>query len=492
MGCDSSKPRQVELPKSVKYLETGQNEEYDARIICESFYSVLTGKSWPIEIKNWAEYQKQSKKNTSQIAVLGYEKMGKSFLLSKIMDRTLPQGKHTKTTGVCVLYSKDEQHPWTALDTPGTNVSVKLEKLREELDDYFKSKGVIEEDKMRMLFGDNILMEALLQEFVVHNAQVILIVINKLRRDDQRLISRIQHLPNKRVIIVHNLHESWDLRNVEDIIRDDVKASFEVKERAIQSLGNSKNNIIYLEDDEKKTEHVILAHDGSPAGKYYNEATIQYIRDVIDQYNHSDPFDLVEAFNSHLNTYIRKYLALSLNNEENTNVVIDGEQFKLTKDNNGMAKGIMLSNSRAYNLKLSTANEFGNVHTYTREGLESVPFSVKKFSRYTDTGAIQHILQIEFEVAGACFANQIHCKVDETESQVKIIIFGTSHDNSKGDASEVILKTTRKFGSFTIVTDFIPIMGFTINKAERPMISQRVPGLVTMAFVLYELGVNVS
>jgi len=489
MGCDSSKQKKIELPINTNknlYIDKGQNEEYDARILSDTFYSILTGKSWPVEIKNWTEYQDYSQRNTSQIAVLGYEKMGKSFLLSKIMDRTLPQGKHTKTTGVCVLYPKDKQHPWTALDTPGTNVSVKAEEVKKDLETYFRNKGITKDEIMRMLYGDNILMEALLQEFVVHHSQVILIVINKLRRDDQRLISRIQTLPKKRVLIVHNLHESHDIKNVQDIIRDDVKGAFNVKERVIQSSNSVRNNIVYLEDDEKATEHLILAHEGSPAGKYYNEAAISYIRHVIDGCNHAHSFDLVNAFTKHLNTYIRKYLAC------NGGEVINEDQFRLIKDDARIPTGIKLTNAKSYDLKLSTANEFGNIQTYTREGLEEVPFSVKKFIRETDTGALQNILIIEFEVAGSCDENELQFKVDEAGGNVKIIINGVSHDNAKRDNTDVIIKNTRKFGSFTIVTEIIPIMGFTINKSEKAQITQRVPGLVTVVFVLHELGTNVA
>ena len=457
------------------------NSEYDARVISETFYDPLTGKAWPIEFKDWADYKERSKNNTSQIAVLGYENMGKSYLLSRIMDRKLPQGLHTKTKGLCVLYPKDKVHPWTALDTPGTNISVKSEKVKKELKSYFESRGISKDEVMRMLFGDNILMEALLQEFVVTHAQVILIVIGKLRRDDQRLITRIKALPQKRVLIIHNLVDSHELQNVEAIIKEDIFGAFKVKSREIQVKKNEKkNSTIYLEDDDKSIEHIILAQENSPAGKYYNETAFTYIRKVIDGCNYAQPFDLVQAFTKYLNDYVKKYFSIS---NESTKIE---EPFKFKTNEHGIPNGIILSDYQNFDLKLSSANEFGNIQTYTREGLEHVPYTIKRCSERTDTGQMQQLLQIDFEVMGTCKKEDLQFKVDEMSGNVKIVITGVSKDNVFSHPGEILLQNTRKFGGFTITTDEISIDGYTINKAERVRITHRAPGLVTVTFILHE------
>ena len=491
MGNKISQKKQIPSQRTNRYNYAevrDQTHEYDARVITETFHTILTGQSWPIEFTNWQDYVEHSKRNTSQIAVLGYENMGKSYILSKIMNRRLPQGIHTKTKGLCVLYPKEKDHPWTALDTPGTNISVKSEKVKKELAKYFQSKGIANEEVMRMLFGDNILMEALLQEFVVTHAQVILIVIGKLRRDDQRLISRIKALPGKRVLIVHNLLESQEISNVKEIIKEDLFGVFDVTEREIstQDRNDSINNKVYLEKDDKNTEHVILAHDNSPAGRYYNESTIKYIRQVITSFNHSLPFDLIVDFKKYLNTYIKKYLSYKDDEGQIENPL------KLVLDPSGVPKGFLLQEYKRFDLKLSSANEFGNIQTFTREGLEHVPFSVKRRFRTTDSYGTQEVLEIEFEVVGTCNDEDLHIKIDQTGDVVKFVITGKSKENVVENIEDNVLQSTRKFGSFTIVTETFNIDGYTINKAEKFQISQRVPGLKVITFVLHKLQSNLS
>ena len=474
-----------QAPTSKRNSGVYETGDYDARVISESFYDPLTGKLWPVEFSDWEDYKERSKRNTSQIAVLGYENMGKSFLLSRIMDRKLPQGKHTKTKGLCVLYPKDKVHPWTALDTPGTNISVKSEKVKKELKSYFESKKVTKGEIMRMLFGDNILMEALLQEFVILHAQVILVVVSKLRRDDQRLISRIKALPQKRVLIVHNLFDSTEVNNVKDIIRDDIFGTFDIRERHIQTDNDNENHIVYLENDDKAIEHIILAQEKSPAGKYYNQSAINYIRKVIDGCNYSNPFDLVQSFTKYVNENLRKYLSF---NEETTTK--EDDSFKLVKNEYGMPKSIRLKDYTQFDLKLSSANEFGDIKTYTKDGLESVPFTVKKVSEKNLDGLLEDFLKIEFEVVGSCSADELVFKIEELNDYARIMVIGKSKENVLEKQTEVVLQNSRRFGTFTIETEHIYIAGFTINRAERPLISQRVPGLVTIAFKLHKKIIN--
>jgi len=462
------------------------NGEYDARVISESFYDVLTGKVWPIEFTNRKDYEERSKQNTSQIAVLGYENMGKSFLLSKIMDRQLPQGKHTKTKGLCVLYPKDKLHPWTALDTPGTNISVKAEKVKNELQGYFQTKKIEKNEIMRMLFGDNILMEALLQEFVILHAQVILVVVSKLRRDDQRLIARIKSLPGKRVLIVHNLYDSTKIDNVRDIIREDIFGTFKVREKQIQSNSNKENNIIYIEEEEdskiRGIEHIVIAQEKSTAGKFYNKTAIEYIRKVIDGCNHSEPFDLVDSFTKYINKNLRKYLSGS------ESVTPDGDNFIVAKNEADIPWSIRLKNFMQFDLKLSLITEIGDVRTYSKDGLENVPFTVRREREVSYSGTFEDFLVIEYENVGDYSTEEIGFKVfEEKNESFRIMMFGKSRDNHKaGTEYETIEENTRKFGDFTIETKSISIPGYTIFRAERPFISQRKPGLVSVAFRLYE------
>jgi len=233
----------------IQFTETKTEQKdiknyYDCLIRVDSFCSLLLNQSWAIEFKNWENYRERVKERGARLAVLGYENVGKSWIISKLMGYEVPQGKYTKTSGICILYPTTSNTTWTALDTPGSNVSVKVESLKKKMDEYLKDKNLSEEDIVRMFYGDNILIETLLQEFIVNHAQLLLVVVGKLRRDDQRLISRIKSLPGKRILVIHNLLETKERSYAERIIQEDIKETFNATEKPfyLESKGLLKDS----------------------------------------------------------------------------------------------------------------------------------------------------------------------------------------------------------------------------------------------------------
>ena len=461
---------------------------YDCRILADSFFPLLQDQPWRIEFKDWANYKKRINELSVRVSVLGYENTGKSFMISRVMGYEVPQGKQTKTTGICILYPRDSTIPWTALDTPGTNISIRTEYMKSTLDEFFtkkeKSTGkeLSNEQKLRMLYGDNILIESLLQEFVVNNTQVLLIVVGKMRRDDQRFINRIKHqkeLSSKRVIIVHNLMDCTTLEDVANIIQEDIIDTFGAQKRAINVSGDL-NKYVYLEKDKKKTEHVILAHQDSPAGKHYNESAIEYIKNVIATSPYSEIFDLVESFKAYLNASILSYLSTASPQVSKQPFILDyGASAK-----GEIPESFKLEANELFDLKLNFTDEFGQIRTYAEDLLETVPFVVKIVSRSTSKGE-ERLLQVEFEVSGTCNDKEIKKTVQVNNNLVVIRIKGKSEDNNKREDGEMIKQNTRKFGEFLITTNPIDLEGFTIFKGEEPTISSDVPGLKTISFKLY-------
>jgi len=105
-------------------------------------------------------------------------------------------------------------------------------------------------------------------------------------------------------------------------------------------------------------------------------------------------------------------------------------------------------------------------------------------------GLLEDFLKIEFEVVGSCSADELVFKIEELNDYARIMVIGKSKENVLEKQTEVVLQNSRRFGTFTIETEHIYIAGFTINRAERPLISQRVPGLVTIAFKLHKKIIN--
>jgi len=412
-------------------------------------------------------------------------------MISKLMNNEiLPQGKQTKTQGICILYPNKGTStiPWTALDTPGTNISIRTEHMKNSLEKYFSEKQALtgkelsNEQKLKRLYGDNILIESLLQEFVVHHTQVLLIVVGKMRRDDQRFINRLKNqkeFANKRFIIVHNLMDCTTLEDVEHVIQDDIKDTFGTQERAINVSGN-QNKYVYLERDKKNTEHVVLAHEFSPAGKYYNESAIEYIKNVIATSPFSETFDLVESFKTHLNVSIGNYLSTTIS-------PIPKQPFELDYGETAKGEiplGFKLDKNESYDLKLNFTDEFGKIQTYAEDSLETVPFVVKIATITTSKGEEKY-LQVEFEVSGTCKNEDIKAKAQINGNLAVIIIKGISEDNNKRENGEIVRQSTRRFGEFRITTNPIELDGYSIFKGEKHTVSSDVPGLKTISYRLY-------
>ena len=476
-----------------KEIRTDKDHEfksfYDCRILADSFFPVLQDRAWEIEFKNWENYKKRIEQASVRVSVLGYENTGKSFMISKVMGYEVPQGKQMKTTGVCVLYPNDVTVPWTALDTPGTNISIRTEFMKESLKGYFEEREKItkrkftEELKLRMLYGDNILMESLLQEFVVNNTQVLLILVGKMRRDDQRFINRIKNqkeLAAKRIIIVHNLMDCTTIEDVENIIKEDIEETFGTKKRIVNVQPNT-NQYVYLEIDKKGTEHVVLAHQDSPAGRFYNSAAIQYIKDVVSTSPFSEKFDFVKAFHLYLNNIFNNYL--SRTGSDNTPIkspwaLAYGE----TKEE--VPVGFRLEENKTFELKLNFTDEFGQIRTYTEGALETVPFVAKVVKRTGSKGE-ERFLQVEFEVSGTCSNASIKKKLQVSQNLWVVMIKGKSENNNIREEGEEIIQSTRKFGEFLITTDPIDLGEYTAFQNEDPTITNEVSGLKTMTWKLY-------
>src|SRR5690242_9708103 len=90
---------------TLNYREEAEAENsYDCRVMVDSFYSLLHKESWTIKFQDWNDYEKRKKERFVTVGVLGYEKSGKSFILSNLTGKILPQGKHVKTNGISLLF----------------------------------------------------------------------------------------------------------------------------------------------------------------------------------------------------------------------------------------------------------------------------------------------------------------------------------------------------------------------------------------------------
>ena len=140
--------------------------------------------------------------------------------------------------------------------------------------------------------------EYFLKKFVLTQANNILVIVGQLTYPDQVFLNRIKkECGDKRIFIIHNLKNLEQREHVEDYIRDDLKLSltFELKENNmiifedISEHEKEKSNHIYYTEVSNDNDyqmqqdivHLIMAKDKTEAGNYYNESTINYIKNQI-------------------------------------------------------------------------------------------------------------------------------------------------------------------------------------------------------------------
>ena len=145
-----------------------------------------------------------------------------------------------------------------------------------------KSNDLLFKEKSR----EKLITELFLQNYIIKNSDILIIVVGILSYSEQKLLNKIktdiQKLKiNKPIYIIHNLKTYITKKQVKDYIKKTLKrsATFQLKRgHKTSSEIKSEDGIYYFEkNSEQKIFHLIFANDGSEAGIYYNNYTLQFI-----------------------------------------------------------------------------------------------------------------------------------------------------------------------------------------------------------------------
>ena len=293
------------------YLKKKAEDFYDAIIDIDSINS-LKKEGWQIKYNKERKeiYEKIISEETIKLGVLGINNVGKSYLLSKIAKVDIPTGYSIETKGISIKYSeskKGEEKGTCILDSAGFETPLLIgkedkENRMNENDDKNKNieslinRDIIEEE----LSKDKAQTERFIEELIISLSDIIILVVGKLTRTEQRLINRIKNIAKmnernkiKSIIIVHNLAQYHRISEVENHIKEYLlnSATFNLIEKEVLGIEgvNDRNYLVEKSDkpDDKEIEvyHYIMAKEGTEAGDYYNELTIELIKQL---YNHSN------------------------------------------------------------------------------------------------------------------------------------------------------------------------------------------------------------
>ena len=340
-------------------------EFYDTIIKLTSLKESCTSEGFMVESSEEGEknYERQKKIDATVIGVVGNAKKGKSYILGKISNNPLPAGHSVTTEGISVKYPNINGVQVIALDSAGSEAplteigDIRLENENESDNALIERIADVARDKQAT--------ENFLQSFILFSSNVLIVVVGQLTYSDQKMINRIKReLWNQKVIfIIHNLMFLEKIEQVNNFIERNVLTSITFGELIKNTYINEKedksiNDIYYTEKYEynnKKIQivHLFMAQEGSEAGKYYNESTINYLKNQLIACTKSKKYDVIETFKSYLATVSGRYMEEEIK-QESIEYKEDERKFTIKQD-----KPIKLK--KCFIDEIGTPNFFGNI-----------------------------------------------------------------------------------------------------------------------------------
>ena len=291
----------------MEYIKNSSSKYYDVVIDINSINS-LRNEGWDILYNEDRKenYEKIVTEKTIKVGVLGLSNVGKSYLLSKIINAEIPKGYTIETKGISIKYSQEEKGEEAGiciLDTAGLETPLlNRDKLNKKENEEFNN--MIELKKIEsQLAWDKTQTELFIQNLIISFSDIIILVVGKLTRIEQKLITRIKNMAKmneekiKSIIIVHNLaHYSKNIE-VENYINNYLlnSATFKLIKKKVIGIREFSERFYFVDQsDDIKSFHYIMAKEETEAGKYYNKLTQQLIKIQFSNSNFGSEIDILE------------------------------------------------------------------------------------------------------------------------------------------------------------------------------------------------------
>ena len=333
-------------PKTNQIREA--NQEFDNKFkVLENFYDIIVDiksvkdieKGWEIKMTEKGEknFMNFKDKELIRIGVIGNSNKGKSFILSRISKIDLPSGTSIKTEGLSIKYPELEgfkNREIALLDSAGLETPV-LDEDRKVEEDEDEVKSINEtnsgnanskheeitpngetsssnnekkegqnKDIFKEKSREKLITELFLQNYIINNSDILLLVVGILTYSEQKLLNKIKNVINsskinKTLFIIHNLKTYTTKKQVQEYIKKYLKKSltFELKKgHKISTKKEDSSGIYYFEkNSEPKIFHLIFANEGSEAGDYYNNFTLEFIEHYFQNVTDLKPFDIIQT-----------------------------------------------------------------------------------------------------------------------------------------------------------------------------------------------------
>ena len=420
---------------------------YDIIIDIKSIEDITNG--WEIKYnKRNIEYFQFDK--IMKIGFIGNFNKGKTFILNELLKSgTIFSETKVRTEGLCIKYDY------------GFNRKRKIAFLESAVLD-----NVILEDNnsIQEISNDKIITDYFLQNYIIHNSDILIIVVGILTYSEQAFLNKIKREIqksnyNKDLYIIHNLINFTTVKQVEYYINTILinSEAFTLKLYIkSNSLSPRNSGVCYYENNnnnKQKIFHLIFAKDGSEAGNYYNGFTLKFIE---DSYNSIElkPFNLIKTIKERFREISHKIIEIS-----DKTIEFDNMNKKLIK----------LNNPDKIILKKCIIDERGFLNFKENDGDPNLPYNY-----YLK----ENKMIVRVEAPGNC---EIETHIEFHEKYNTIKIKGNKKKDKEPAKIEDNIFNTREFGDFSID---IPFKSEEfLFKNEEPEIKQKI-GVFILAYAL--------
>lgn len=339
---DLSKQKELEqkLEKELKQLSLLNDKPiYDDKNLIE-FYDIILKinsirdilKGWEIEFNENGKqhYEAMKTKDFLKVGVVGLGNKGKSFLLQKLANIELPSGTSIKTEGLSIkcLDINSENQNIILIDSAGSETPL----IEDSNFDFNKLKDKREDlrEQLDNLARDKCLTETFLQSIIIQESNMLLILVGILSYPDQKLLNKITtQVKNRKqnLYVIHNLQTFTEINQVEHYIEETLfkSATFRLKKRVEikvkdnddEDEKNSNQNDCYFIEQNLNSEnneennnifHLIMARDHTPAGDFYNNFVIKFLRNQMNNYPKQSSFNIVQKIKDYFFLCSKDYL----------------------------------------------------------------------------------------------------------------------------------------------------------------------------------------
>ena len=473
---------------------------YDIIIDIQSFKDLQSSNGWKIltSEKGNEKYEyfrnkddiKSGEKLLNRVGILGVSNVGKTFILKKLIGNQQANIKATK--GISIIYPEitEKDKLFVCLDSQGSEEPIIDKKLTAE--QIFNLTEEQRKQKVKELSKDKKFTEIFIQDFIINKSNILILVVDQLTFSEQKLINRLKNENFDKLFVIHNIQFFGQMDIIEEYIENIIKKSiFSNLEKATIKNRDPKSNekaYYYIEKEfgsidnkenpnNKAIIHLFMAKEGSEAGKFFNDKTIDFIRTEIMAQTKTRTFDILEEIKNFLSFNSLIYMI----KEENKERPIELDEIEIKKENDVTS---LQCKNKDFKLKDCIINEMG-ISNFTSENSINPSFICYK-GKYENKKKNEEwpALIVKTEM----FVNVKDIKIKQYLSEDHETMNITISCEKKFDKDPNIVEEIEEFEGGDIKKGIMRInikfnlQDFKLDDKKAPQVRERFPGIKLIYF----------